>query len=149
MSHANRQGTDCVFCDIVRGEAAAYVVNENEYAMAILDIQPLAVGHCLVIPKRHVPWWHELSPAEVESVFRLAHAVAGRLMQLLKPDFVALYARGRRIPHTHLFVVPTFGGDPLDRFFNALEGFQESAPALAALRDPKDLAALAARLRQG
>ncbi len=139
---------ECVFCAIVRGTAPAYVVDQDERALAILDIQPLTAGHCLVIPRRHVPWWHELSPAETESVFRLAHRLAGRLMRLLQPDFVALYARGRRIPHTHLFVVPTFAGDPVDRFFGALEGFQESATSLAALRDPGQLATMASRLRE-
>lgn len=137
----------CVFCAIAEGRAPAHVVREEPLAMAILDIQPLAAGHCLVIPRRHVPWWYELSEAETESLFRVARQVAERLRELFSPDFVALYARGRRIPHTHLFVVPTFGGDPLDRFFHSLEGWQESAPSLAALRDPALLSEIAARLR--
>ena len=39
-----------------------------------------------------------------------------------------MYARGRRIPHTHIFLIPTAKDDVLDRFFNALEKFQESPP---------------------
>ena len=66
----------------------------------------------------------------------MAKDVAGRMMERLKPDFVFLYARGRRIPHTHLFLIPTYGGDVLDRFFNALENFQESPEMLAKLKDP-------------
>jgi histidine triad (HIT) family protein len=57
------------------------------------------------------------------------------MMRALEPDFVCMYARGRRIPHTHIFLVPTYKGDVLDRFFNALELFQESPPKLTALRD--------------
>jgi histidine triad (HIT) family protein len=58
-----------------------------------------------------------------------------------------MYARGRRIPHTHIFLVPTHKGDPLDRFFNALEGFQESPPQLMHLREEDSMEETAERLR--
>jgi len=124
----------CVFCEIVAGRMPAHVVHENELSMAILDIHPYTKGHCLVIPKRHVPWWHELSAEETQSLFELARVVGTKMMNAFKPDFVFLYARGRRIPHTHIFLVPTYPGDVLDRFFNALEKFQESPEELARLK---------------
>ena len=126
----------CVFCEIVACRAPAYVVHEDDHSLCLLDIQPFTKGHCLVVSKRHVAFWHELSPEENASLFRVAHTVADRMMERLKPEFVCLYSRGRRIPHTHLFLVPTFGGDLVDRHFNALERLQESAPELAPLRDP-------------
>ena len=70
-------------------------------------------------------------------------------MAALNPDFVCMYARGRRIPHTHIFLVPTYKGDVLDRFFNALELFQESPPELAALRNKDCMEDIAERLRSG
>ena len=129
----------CVFCQIVAGQTPAHIVYEDELSLCLLDIHPYAKGHCLVIPKRHVPWWHELSEEENTSLFKVAKIVANRMMEKLKPDFVCLYARGRRIPHTHLFLVPTYDGDVLDRFFNALENFQESPQALAKLMEPEAL----------
>ncbi|MGP3667762.1 MAG: HIT family protein [Candidatus Bathyarchaeota archaeon] len=126
---------NCIFCRIVSGEEHAYIIDENELSMAILDINPLAKGHCLVIPKRHVPWWHDLDEQEVSSLFRLARSVSERIKKAFKPDFVAMYARGRRIPHAHIFLIPAYKGDPVDRFFNALEGFQESSVILASLRN--------------
>jgi histidine triad (HIT) family protein len=125
---------DCIFCKIVRNESPSYKVCENELSLAILDINPLSEGHCLVIPKRHVPWWHDLTDEENRSLFDLARTTATSINRAFKPDFVAMYVRGRRIPHTHLFLVPTYKGDPLDRFFNALEGFQEAPERLAELR---------------
>jgi len=139
---------NCVFCRIVAGTAPGYVVHQNDTAMAILDINPLARGHCLVIPRRHVPWWHELSPDEVGALFQLAYETAVRIMKAFAPEFVAMYLRGRRIPHTHVFLVPTSKGDPIDRHFNALEGFQEAAIELAALHDAGSLAACAELLRR-
>jgi len=129
----------CPFCDIVAGRRQAHMIDENDLAICILDINPLSKGHCLVIPKRHVPWWHELSDEENASLFDLAGIVARNMMKSLEPDFVCMYARGRRIPHTHIFLVPTYRGDVLDRFFNALELFQESPKELLSLSEEKSL----------
>ena len=129
----------CVFCDIVAGTAHAYRIHEDELSLAILDINPFAQGHCLVIPKRHVPWWHELSEDETASLFKVSRNVADKMMKAFSPDFVLLYARGRRIPHTHIFLVPTYGGDMLDRFFNALEKVQESPQELAKLKEASSM----------
>ena len=140
-------GDDCIFCEIARGEAPALIVDENELAFALLDIQALSEGHCLVAPRRHVPWWDGLPAVEAAAVFRLAHATAGRIRRAFSPDCVTMYARGRRVPHTHIFLVPTFKDDPLDRVFNALEGFQEQAAQLTALRGSAEMREACERLR--
>lgn len=138
---------NCIFCDVVAGKAPAYRILEDELSLAILDINPYAQGHVLVISKRHVPWWHELNEDETASLFKTAHVVANKIMKTFAPDFVLLFARGRRIPHTHIFLVPTYGGDVLDRFFNALEKVQESPQELAALKHAASLGEAAQRLR--
>jgi histidine triad (HIT) family protein len=137
----------CVFCEIVKGTAPAHRIYEDELSVGILDINPFTEGHCLVIPKRHVPWWHELTEQETESLFRVARVIAQRLMKAYEPDFICLYARGRRIPHTHIFVLPTISGDLLDRFFNTVEKVQESSVELAKLRDRLALEAVAIKLK--
>jgi histidine triad (HIT) family protein len=129
----------CVFCDIVAGKAKAYKIYEDELSMCILDIYPYTKGHCLVISKRHVPWWHELTDEENASLFKVAKIVSNKMMETFKPDFIFLYARGRRIPHTHLFLIPTYSGDVLDKFFNALENFQEAPQMLTKLKDPAEM----------
>jgi histidine triad (HIT) family protein len=137
----------CVFCDIVAGRADAYRIYEDEQSVCLLDINPFAEGHCLVISKRHEPWWHDLNEKETESLFQVARIVARKMMKAYHPDFVCLYARGRRIPHTHVFLVPSFKGDVLDRFFNALEGVQESPQELARLKGKTSLKDAARKLR--
>lgn len=146
MDKSTKSG--CIFCDIIDGIAPGSRIYEDELSLAILDINPLSRGHCLVIPKRHVPWWHELTLEENASLFRVAQIVAEKMMAALQPEFVCMYARGRRIPHTHIFLVPTHQGDVLDRFFNALEGFQESPPRLAALREKNSMEEVAKLLRK-
>ena len=145
---ATNEGS-CVFCQIAAGRAPAHRIMEDDLSLCILDINPFTVGHCLVIPKRHAPWWHDLDPEETQSMFRLANQVANKMMEAFRPDFVCMYARGRRIPHTHIFLVPTYQGDVLDGFFNALERFQESPRDLARLKEQDSLAEAARRIRGG
>jgi len=137
----------CVFCDIVKGKEQAHRIYEDDLSLGILDTNPLAPGHCLVVSKRHVPWWHDLNEQETESLFRVARVIAQKIMKAFHPDFVCMYARGRRIPHTHIFLVPTFSGDLLDRFFNALERFQESPEDLARLKERSSMEEAANRLK--
>jgi histidine triad (HIT) family protein len=80
-----------------------------------------------------------LTNEENISIFKVAKIVANKMMEAFKPDFVFLYARGRRVPHTHLFLIPAYHGDVLDRFFNALENFQEAPQMLTKLKDPAEM----------
>ena len=137
----------CIFCDIVEGKAEAYRIYEDDRSLGILDINPFAKGHCLLISKRHVQWWHDLTEQETKSLFSVARVIAQKIMKAFLPDFVCMYARGRRIPHTHIFLVPTFSGDLLDRFFNTLERFQESPAELARLKERQSMEEVANRLK--
>jgi histidine triad (HIT) family protein len=138
----------CIFCDIVAERAPSCKVYEDDLSLCILDINPFSKGHCLVIPKRHVAWWHELTAEENASLFEVAGIVARKLMRSQKPDFICMYVRGRRIAHTHIFLVPTCNGDVLDRFFNALELFQEAPPELTALREMHSMQEVAELIRK-
>jgi len=124
----------CAFCEIIAGKQKGYKIYENKDSLVILDVNPLARGHCLAISKRHVQWWHELEESEISSLFNAAKIASEKIMKVYKPDFVMMYARGRRIPHVHIFLIPTSRGDAIDRFFNTLEGFQESVTELAEVK---------------
>ncbi len=137
----------CIFCRIVAGKEEAYRIYEDDLSLGILDINPFTRGHCLVLSKRHVPWWHDLTEEETKSLFSVSRIIARKLKKAFKPDFVCMYARGRRIPHTHIFLVPTFSGDLLDRFFNALERAQEFPNAIGPVKRGKALKKTAGLLK--
>jgi histidine triad (HIT) family protein len=139
--------TDCIFCKILDGKVKSYKVCENDFAIAILDVNPFSPGHCLIVPRRHVPWWYEMDEKEILGVFGLAKEVSQRIMKTFKPEFVSMYARGKRIPHAHIFVVPSNSDSPFDKFFNALAGFQESPAKLAEMRRPESMEEAARKLR--
>ena len=106
----------CVFCQIVAGEAEAFVVASGPTAVAFLDIAPLSRGHTLVVPTRHVTdlldggaeVLHEVAPVLEET----AHLLVGRL----RADGLNLFhstgaAAGQEVPHFHVHLVPRWRDD--------------------------------------
>jgi histidine triad (HIT) family protein len=71
---------ECIFCRIVKGQAPARIVYEDETVMAFEDLHPQAPVHLLVIPRRHLPSLNEAT-AEDEPLLGLLLAVAARLAQ--------------------------------------------------------------------
>ncbi|MCW2623022.1 MAG: hydrolase [Frankiales bacterium] len=107
---------ECLFCRIAAGEVPAYVVAEDDQAMAFLDLRMAARGHSLVIPKRHVEHLWDSDAETAAAVMRLAHRVAGLIHDRLSPDGLTLRqntgeASGQVIPHLHFHLVPRWHGD--------------------------------------
>jgi histidine triad (HIT) family protein len=71
---------ECIFCRIVKGQAPARIVYEDETVMAFEDLHPQAPVHLLVIPRRHLPSLNEAT-AEDEPLLGRLLAVAARLAQ--------------------------------------------------------------------
>jgi len=113
---------DCVFCKIVKGEVPSWKVFENDTALGILDTNPSAEGHCLIVPKRHVRHWHHLDDAETTILFNAAKTVAKRIKQVFNPDFVCVFIRGGRVKHAHVVLFPSQEGDRLSGFPQSVLG---------------------------
>ncbi len=106
----------CIFCAIVAGDAPARVVDETEHTLSFLDINPITVGHTLVIPKRHATDLHDIEPDDLAAVARSAKVVAARLTERLGTDGVnLLHATGtaawQTVFHLHIHVLPRVEGD--------------------------------------
>jgi len=106
----------CIFCAIVAGEAPARVVDETEDTLSFLDINPITVGHTLVIPKRHATDLHDIDPDDLAAVARSAKVAAARLTERLGTDGVnLLHATGaaawQTVFHLHIHVLPRVEGD--------------------------------------
>jgi histidine triad (HIT) family protein len=106
----------CIFCDIVAGEAEAFVVASDPRAVAFLDINPLTTGHTLVVPTRHV---RDLLDGGAEAVTELAPVLeetARLLMGRLDADGVNVFqssgaAAGQEVFHLHMHLLPRWRGD--------------------------------------
>jgi len=106
----------CVFCRILAGELPATVVAESERALAIMDINPVADGHVLVLTKAHAETLLDIAEPDLLDACHLARQVAVRIHRGLAPDgFHLLQNNGRAalqtVPHFHLHLIPRWQGD--------------------------------------
>ena len=102
---------DCVFCKIVSGEIPAQKVFEDTHSLVFLDINPTNEGHCLVIPKKHVIWFHELSSSEAHALIDCTQKTAKAILKALNCRSYNLILNaspiaGGEVQHVHFHVIP-------------------------------------------
>jgi diadenosine tetraphosphate (Ap4A) HIT family hydrolase len=105
----------CPFCHLEKSR----IVLENDCAVAIPDAFPVAEGHMLVVPKRHVASLFDLPDDEQAAIWRLVAKVRGKLASELHPDGFNVGvndgpAAGQTVPHAHVHVIPCRAGDIAD-----------------------------------
>ena len=106
----------CIFCRIVAGEIPAEIVARNKDVVAFLDVQPLADGHVLVVPRAHQACIEDLQPAEAEGLFRAVAHLAGPVREAVDAAGTTIginngAATGQTIPHVHVHIVPRWEND--------------------------------------
>jgi histidine triad (HIT) family protein len=109
----------CAFCDIVRGEASAHVVYEDESSLAFLDIRPLFPGHTLLVPRDHHETLTDLPQEMVEPLFSAARRLAGAVQGAMGSDGTLVLMNNKvsqSVPHLHVHVVPRKRKDGLRGF---------------------------------
>lgn len=107
---------ECVFCRIATGAQPSRMVYEDEDSLAFLDINPLARGHTVVIPKTHHETLGALPAAEGAELFGTLHRLVPAVERAVAADgstvgFNNGRAAGQAIPHVHGHIVPRFEGD--------------------------------------
>lgn len=109
---------ECIFCRIVRGEAPATIVYEDETVVAFNDIYPKAPVHVLIVPRRHIPSLAHVTP-EDEPILGHMLYVARHIAEeqgILNSGFRTIINcgpdGGQEIYHLHLHLL---GGRPLGR----------------------------------
>ena len=108
---------NCVFCGILAGDLPSSRVLDDALVVAILDISPVNPGHTLVMPRRHVESFTDLTEPETKQIVLAAQHVAAAL----KREFVGCEgvtlsvadgaAAGQEVPHVHMHVIPRYAGD--------------------------------------
>jgi len=107
---------DCVFCKIRDGQLPSTKVAEDEWALAIMDINPINEGHVLILTKAHAETLFETREEDLVAAVRLAKRVAAAIRRGLAPDGLNLVqANGRAafqsVPHFHIHLIPRWHGD--------------------------------------
>ena len=95
-----------IFSKIAAGEIPSYKVAEDEKHYAFLDINPVAKGHTLVIPKREVDYIFDLSADEYAELQKFAQKVAIAMKEVIPCVKVGEAVLGLEVPHAHIHLIP-------------------------------------------
>ena len=96
-----------IFTKIAKGEIPSYKVAENDRFYAFLDINPLAEGHTLVIPKDvEDDYIFNLDPETYEGLWAFARKVAVAMKAAIPCKRIGVAVLGMEVPHTHIHLVP-------------------------------------------
>ncbi len=107
-----------VFTKIIQGEIPSYKLHEDELTISILTIEPIHLGHALVIPKQEVNHWFEVPEAAYLQVAKNAQKIAKAIQAVTQCPRVLTAAIGFEVPHYHLHLIPAWGMTDLS-FANA------------------------------
>jgi len=94
-----------IFSKIIAGEIPCYKVAENDKFFAFLDINPLAKGHTLVIPKQEVDYIFDLSDEDLAAMHVFAKKVALAIGKAFPCRKVGEAVLGLEVPHAHIHLI--------------------------------------------
>ncbi len=95
-----------IFTKIIKGEIPCYKIAEDDNYFAFLDINPVAKGHVLVVPKKEVDVFFELSDDLLEGIMPFCKKVAKAIESVVECDRIGLTVIGLEVPHAHVHLIP-------------------------------------------
>lgn len=98
-----------IFSKIVSGEIPAYKIAEDDRFLAFLDINPLAKGHVLVIPKQETDYLFDLDDKLYADCFLFAKKVAVAIKKVIPCEKLGVAVVGLEVAHAHIHLIPING----------------------------------------
>ncbi len=95
-----------IFTKIIQGEIPSYKIAENEDFFAFLDINPNAIGHTLVVPKKEVNKLFDLDKETYLGLMSFSREIAIALEKALPCKRVGVSVIGLEVPHVHVHLIP-------------------------------------------
>ena len=107
---------NCIFCKLANGVFPTNTIYEDEEFRVILDLEPAAKGHALILPKEHYKNLYELPDDTAGKVMKLAKKMAIRMTDKLQADGFNLVQNnneiaGQTVFHFHLHLIPRYNDD--------------------------------------
>ena len=123
-----------IFSKIIAGEIPSYKIAENDKFYAFLDINPLAVGHTLVVPKQEVDYFYDIDNNLLSEMIIFAKEIALKMKAVTGCKKVATVVLGLEVAHAHIHLIPMNNESDVDFRREKLkltpEEFQEIASKL-------------------
>ena len=103
-----------IFSKIINGEIPCYKIAEDEDYFSFLDINPIAEGHALVIPKQEVDYVFDLSDETLHGLISFSKKIAKAIDRSLGTIRTGIIVEGLEVPHAHIHLIPIyFEGQPI------------------------------------
>jgi histidine triad (HIT) family protein len=103
-----------IFTKIIDGEIPCYKVAETDRFFAFLDINPLAKGHTLIIPKVETDYIFDIDDETFQDLFLFAKKIAKAIDKVIKSEKVGIAVIGLEVRHAHIHLVPINGVHDID-----------------------------------
>lgn len=97
-----------IFTKIIKGEIPCYKIAESDTHFAFLDINPIAEGHTLVIPKKEINYLFDLQDELLAETMIFSKKVAHAIDKALNPIRTGVIVEGLEVPHAHIHLVPIY-----------------------------------------
>lgn len=95
-----------IFSKIVAGDIPAHVVAETTEFLAFLDVNPLVMGHVLVIPKKEIDYIFDMDDESYFGLTLFAKIVANGLKEAFPCKKIGVAVIGLEVPHVHIHLIP-------------------------------------------
>lgn len=95
-----------IFSKIVAGEIPSYKIAEDDRFFAFLDINPLSIGHSLVIPKKETDYIFDMADKELADMMVFAKKVGLAIEKVVPCERIGIAVIGLEVPHAHIHLVP-------------------------------------------
>jgi histidine triad (HIT) family protein len=95
-----------IFTKIINREIPGYIVAEDDKYIAFLDINPLVLGHTLIVPKKEVDYIFDLEDNMLSGLTLFAKKVAVAVKKVVPCKRIGVAVIGLEVPHTHIHLVP-------------------------------------------
>ena len=103
-----------IFTKIVNREIPAHIVAEDDDHLAFLDINPLVMGHSLVIPKQEIDYIYDLSDEQLMNINLFAKKVARAIEKTVSCNRIGIAVIGLEVPHAHIHLIPINSMDDMN-----------------------------------
>lgn len=103
-----------IFSKIINSELPAFKIAENEQFFAFLDINPLVMGHTLVIPKQEIDQFFDMPEDLLSEILVFAKPIAKAIEKAFPCNRCAISVVGIEVPHAHMHMVPLNTADDLN-----------------------------------
>lgn len=122
----------CPFCEIVEGDdPLVREVARNDSVVVFFPTEPAVLGHCMVVPRRHVERFSDLAAEEVKEVMLAAQSMTRGVREAFEPEGINIIqsngeAASQSVPHIHVHILPRWKGDVVGEIWPPESDYSDS-----------------------